>query len=834
MSRALDFLKHPLFVLAIALLALPLLMPWLGSTISLATQVSIYALYAIAFNVLLGYTGLVSFGASLFFGFASYVAGLFAIHVYDSAALALLAATAATALLSVVIGLLILRRRGIYFALLTLAFTQLGYEIAFHWTGVTGGENGLQGVSRGGLYDPLLYYAFTALLVWLSACVLLRIVHSPFGRVLQAIRDDELRARCMGYNPHRYKLGAFVLSSSFIGLAGGLLTFLIRGAYAENMNWQHAGDPVLMTVLGGMHHFLGPLWGAIIYINLQDQLSAVTEHWWLIFGALLMAVVLLSPEGLSGMFTRLFGHDRWGLTRSRVPARPITPIERSSKPAHANDDVVLSVSGLNKSFGRVVTAKDIDLDIRRGSIHSLLGPNGAGKTTFFNILSGLLAPDSGRVHFNGRDITRLSANQRTLAGLARSFQVVSVPEHATVFEAVRVAAQAHHEGRHSLWSDAYALPGIAEQTWQALQAVGLDTRAEQITTNLPHGEQRLLDIAVTLAGNPDTLLLDEPLAGLADAERERISQLIKRLAQKHTVVLIEHDIDRVIALSDYISVLHLGQVIASGTPDQVIDHPDVVAAYLGDRESSAADPAAGPGATDDAGKRTYRPLLELQGIASGYGGSRILDDLDLTVGEGESVALLGRNGVGKTTTLATIMGTVPRMDGRIGFDDRDISTLSTHQVNRLGVSLVPQGRRIFPNLTVTDNLQVAARPGGWSRNAAFELFPKLKQLEHARGGNLSGGEQQMLAIARALMAPTRLILLDEPFEGLAPAIVGEVMHAIAQLRGEVGILLVEQRVELALQMTDRAYIMVNGHIAYEGSARDLRQDEATLVKLLGV
>lgn len=836
MNRALELLRHPLTLLALALVILPLAMSQLGSTTSLATQVIIYTLYALGFNLLLGYTGLVSFGASMFFGFASYVAGLIALHLFSNVLACIVLATAATFVLSIVIGLLILRRRGIYFALLTLAFTQLFYEIAFHWNDVTGGENGLQGVTRVGLSNPMVYYTFTAVIVWLSAFGLLRIVHSPFGRVLQAIRDNEQRALCMGYNPHRYKLGAFVLSSTFIGLAGTLLTFLIRGAYADNLNWQHAGDPVLMTVLGGMHHFLGPLWGALIYINLEDQLSAITEHWWLVFGALLMAVVLLSPEGLSGAVTRLWGDQRWGLTRSRVPPCPETlpSLQRSSH--QSADEIVLSVTGLNKRFGRVVTADNINLQVRRGSIHSLLGPNGAGKTTFFNMLSGLLPPDAGSITFNGREITHLSADQRTLSGLARSFQVVSVPVNATVFETVRIAAQAHHAQRLSLWSDAYQLSGVAAQTWKALHEVGLEARAEEITGNLPHGEQRLLDIAVTLAGNPETLLLDEPLAGLADAERERISVLIRKLARHHTIVLIEHDIDRVISLSDRISVLHQGRVIADGTPDEVVNHPEVVEAYLGESSKHDAESAATASSGEDSPQ--HRPatdrILELSQVAAGYGGSRVLNELDLHVNKGETVALLGRNGVGKTTTLATIMGTLSLLQGRIEFDHQDISAKAPHQVNRLGVSIVPQGRRIFPNLTVTDNLLVAHRPGGWELSAVFELFPKLKQLEHSLGGNLSGGEQQMLAIARAVMAPTRLLLLDEPFEGLAPAIVAEVMAAVAKLRGSVSILLVEQRVDLALQMADRAYVMVNGRTEFEGSAQALRSDHERLVQLLGV
>ncbi|AWN15868.1 ATP-binding cassette domain-containing protein [Salinisphaera sp. LB1] len=828
MNALRSYATHPLTVMAVALALLPIIMPMLGSTLSLATQVALYALYALGFNLLLGYVGLVSFGSSLFFGFASYVAGLTALHVWANPIFSIVAAVLATAVMSVFVGLLILRRRGIYFALLTLAFTQLFYEIAFHWTNVTGGENGLQGVTRPGFADPLAYYILTAVIVWLAAAAMLRVVHSPFGRVLQVIRDDEQRALSMGYNPQRYKLGAFVLSSALVGLAGALLTFLIRGAYAENMNWQHAGDPVMMTVLGGMHHFLGPLWGAILYINLEDQLSVVTEHWWLIFGALMIAVVLLSPEGLSGLVSRLAGHNRWALTRDRLPPRP-TSAAAGRDTAPPLSGTILEVQGLSKRFGKIVTADRIDLSVEAGSIHGVLGPNGAGKTTFFNMLSGLLAPDEGRILFAGRDITRLPTNKRAMQGLVRSFQVVSVPDNLTVFEAVRVAAQAKHGRRASLWARAYGLDEVNALAWQALDEVGLDAKAGDIVMNLPHGEKRLLDIAIALAGQPSMLLLDEPLAGLADAERETVSQLIRRLAAQHTILLIEHDIDRVVALSNRLSVFHQGKLIADGPPDEVVNHPDVVHAYLGEGHADDRERTALPEATERG-----ETLISLDNVASGYHGSRVLSGLSMEVDVGETVALLGRNGVGKTTTLSTLIGILPVDDGQIRFDGLDITKLPAHAVNRLGISIVPQGRRIFPNLTVADNLRVAQRSGGWSLEEAYELFPKLRTLASSAGGNLSGGEQQMLAIARALMAPTRLLLLDEPFEGLAPSIVAEVMRAVERLRGQVAILLIEQRVDLALQIASRAYVMVNGSIALTAPTRELSLGDERLGKLLGV
>jgi branched-chain amino acid transport system ATP-binding protein len=221
-------------------------------------------------------------------------------------------------------------------------------------------------------------------------------------------------------------------------------------------------------------------------------------------------------------------------------------------------------------------------------------------------------------------------------------------------------------------------------------------------------------------------------------------------------------------------------------------------------------------------------------VRGGYGGSVVLDGLDLVVHEGEAVALLGRNGVGKTTTLRAITGTVAKSAGRISIGGTDITSAKPYEINRLGISLVPEGRRLFPNLTVVENLRIAARAGGATLDEVFELFPKLRILHRSHAESLSGGERQMLAIARALVVPSRIILLDEPFEGLAPAVVKEVMDALVSLRGKVAMIIVEHHAETVLPIVDRTYVLVNGQVAYEGSALALEEDTATQQRLLGL
>ena len=233
------------------------------------------------------------------------------------------------------------------------------------------------------------------------------------------------------------------------------------------------------------------------------------------------------------------------------------------------------------------------------------------------------------------------------------------------------------------------------------------------------------------------------------------------------------------------------------------------------------------------GGTAVKPLLKLEGVKAGYGGGTVLDGLDLVVNPGEVIALLGRNGVGKTTLLRSVTGTVPPSAGRIVFDGVDISRLRPDEINRLGISLVPEGRRLFPNLTVQENLKLAARPGGATQEEICDLFPKLAHLMRARAENLSGGERQMVAISRALMVPSKLILLDEPFEGLAPTVVQEVRDAVAKLTTRASLVIVEHHAESVLAMADRAYVLVNGRVASSGPATDLAANRELQERLQG-
>jgi len=319
------------------------------------------------------------------------------------------------------------------------------------------------------------------------------------------------------------------------------------------------------------------------------------------------------------------------------------------------------------------------------------------------------------------------------------------------------------------------------------------------------------------------LLLDEPLAGLAQAERERVGRLIKDVSRDLPVLLVEHDIDRVFALADAVTVMNDGEVLVDGTVEDARSSPQVQAVYIG----SGAHALAGKARASAAGEAT---LLAVDGVNTFYGKSHILRDVGFDVREREIVALLGRNGAGKSTLLKSIVGITKPASGSIRLAAEELARRPSAEIARLGVAYVPQGRGLFAGMTVAENLELGRlrrRTGQgvhWDDERIFAFFPRIKQRWRSPADYLSGGEQQMVAVARALTGDTRLLLLDEPFEGLAPTVVEELFEAFDKLRTEVSIVIVDHHLDLALALSDRTVVLERGEVQHRGPSAALSTD----------
>jgi branched-chain amino acid transport system ATP-binding protein len=756
------------------------------------------AIVGIGLNVLLGLSGQVSFGHVGFYALGAYTVAVLTV----AAKWSFWAAAPVAALVAAVTGALLalpaVRVRGPYLAMVTIAFGFIVEHVAVEWRGLTGGQNGIMGIpppagfgERGMALMAIVVAALLAFLYWRFSTTML-------GKAMRAVKDSEVAAESIGLAPVRVKTAAFAISALCAGIAGALFAPLSGFVTPSTFAFSQSILFVLVVMIGGAGYVAGPLVGAAVVVLLPELLAGLAEYRLLFFGALLLAVLWLAPEGLVGTALRI-------VSRSRVPriASAQTQVEHGSR-------TILKVENLGIAFGGVRAAREISFEAQPGQVTSLIGPNGAGKTTVLNMLSGFYRPDAGTMRLGEREIQGRPAWRIARAGVARTYQTTQLFGSMSVAENLAIAGGA-----------------------EALAAfVGYGGDLDARAADLPHVDRRLVEIARALATRPSVLLLDEPAAGLSAEDKARLAQLLRRIADAGiAVLLVEHDMSVVMGISDHVVVLDAGVRIAAGTPAEVQRDPAVRKAYLGEErgsEHAGLATRAAPGA----------PLLEVGRLAAGYGAEPVLKGIDLNVRQGEMVAVLGANGAGKSTLMRAIAGLHRPVSGGIALDGREISAEPAHRVVARGAVLVPEGRQVFPELSVLDNLAL----GAYSRRkweaseieAMLERFPRLRERLHQRAGLLSGGEQQMLAIARGLMAKPRLLLLDEPSLGLAPQVAQELFAALDRLRADAAtILLVDQMAGLALALADRAYVLEGGRIVAAGAAAEIAADGALEKAYLG-
>ena len=484
---------------------------------------------------------------------------------------------------------------------------------------------------------------------------------------------------------------------------------------------------------------------------------------------------------------------------------------------------LLEVRGLTVRFGPVAAVTDLDLDLSAGTVTGLIGPNGAGKTTVIDALTGFAPVASGRIVLDGRAVERLPAHTRARLGLGRTFQSLELFEDLTVGENLLVAAE--------------AAGGRAE--WAAADG-GLGGAAELLPAQLSNAQRRLVALTRAVAGRPTVLLLDEPAAGLDPAGRQALGRRLRRLADDGAaVLLVDHDLELVLDVCDSVTVLDRGKVIAAGPPATLRADPAVRAAYFGAEHPSAT--AIGGAATEAGGglgstapsapRPTGTPALDVHGLSAGYGDTEVVHDVGFCVGRGEMVALLGLNGAGKTTTVLATAGALPRpAAGEVRIAGAPVPRGRADIAARRGLACVPQERSLFTQLSVAENLRLAVAGGRQAVAAetarAVERFPALADLLGRRAGLLSGGEQRMVAVARALARHPQVLLVDEMSLGLGPQVVDDlsrVLRAVVADEG-TGVLLVEQHLNLALGLASWAYVMDRGRIVAEGPSGEIAAD----------
>ncbi|WP_137655802.1 ATP-binding cassette domain-containing protein [Bifidobacterium moukalabense] len=552
---------------------------------------------------------------------------------------------------------------------------------------------------------------------------------------------------------------------------------------------------------------------------------------------------------------------------------------------------VLQVRDLNKSFNGLKAVDNISFDLHQGEVVSIIGPNGSGKSTTINLISGFIKPDSGLIDLDSETVAGLSVPDISERGLARTFQNGRVFGGLTVDENValgfhkRLNAQRPFKELQRypvvrwlslLGETALALvpgPKTHQENQDVIERVGreidrfkerLGNRRDDYTYTLSYANRRRTEIARAHISEPKLLLLDEPTAGMNQSETAEVLRQLQHLkAQGHTILLVEHKIELVTALSDHVIAMDGGKIIAYGEPDEVRNNSQVVEAYLGKRREIRKTTVAG-GQKDILAKQNAieavnaiatvdekqdvelheskrQALLTLDDVDIYYGQVHALQGVSIEVPKGAIVSLLGGNASGKSTTMKTILGLKKPTNGSLTYEGTDITSLSTRRRVQAGIAAVPEARRIFPAMTVEENLLTGAYTRSHGNDIAidigrmYERFPRLKERRTQQAGTMSGGEQQMLAFARALMSHPKVICMDEPTMGLSPKLVEDVLEQIVRLRDEldVSVLMVEQQAELALSIADYGYVLQNGRIRLHGKASDLLHNPAVQEAYLG-
>jgi ABC-type branched-subunit amino acid transport system ATPase component/ABC-type branched-subunit amino acid transport system permease subunit len=847
-----------------ALVAVPVV--FTESRTNLAAVAVIYGVIALSLVVLTGWAGEISLGQMAFVAIGAAVGGSITARFGWDLALGLLGAGITGAGVAALIGLPVLRRRGLTIAVVTLAFSLattawlvnprvFGDGTRFDWLPPPR-------VERPDLFgfidvrSETRYYFVCLIALALTVLAVRGIRASRTGRVLVAIRENEVAASAFGVNPRATTLGAFAISGCLAAFAGALFVHHQNGLQIDSYT---AGESLVvfaMVVIGGLGSIPGALLGALFVRGVTWWLPV--EWQILATGAGMLVVLLVFRGGLGAAFADLrdFGLRLVARRRDLVVPSLVADREADARgapvagravhaPPGASPTALLRVRDLDVDYDGVQVLFGVDFDVEPGEIVALLGTNGSGKSTLLRAISGLVDPDRGSVVFDGSPTTHRRPERIVALG------VVQAPAGHGVFPSLTVADNL----RLARWT---ARRGGTDAVDDALEIFpALATRVREPAGNLSGGEQQMLTLAMALVMRPRLLLIDEMSLGLAPAIVSRVRDLLTSLrVGGTTVVVVEQSVDLALGIADRVYFLEKGEVRFVGPAADLLDRPDLVRAVFLGRAAAPHLAAPAPQAGDPSS-----PRLTVEGITKHYGGVVALDDVSFRVGDGEIVGVLGPNGAGKTTLFDVISGFVPADTGRLalhaGARDHELAVLAAHARARLGLGRSFQDGRLFPALTVAETIAVAREHAVQVRNpiAAALHLPTVARSERAVRMDvdeliallglgayadkfvheLSTGTRRIVDLACALAHEPSMLLLDEPSSGIAQREAEALAPLLRNVRDSLGasLLVIEHDLALLRSVADRLVALDLGRIVAIGEPAEVLEHPAVVRSYLG-